>query len=255
LRSFLRFRGYWDEWKKLSEWVYTIALMLQDWRSAGWRAYDIAFIHWNRAETNDAALWATRMSDAMEQGGNRRDRAIATRLCGLVSEQRGDLKEAERLYLQALTVAREFGEESDAASILNDLGEICKLRRELDSADSYYRQAFDIAEKISDKEAQAIYAGNLGLVLLARNQLADARHWYELQLDITRQLEKPDLIAQAQIGLARVLEKGGRYKDALPLAEEALRTRIALRHQGLEGTRELVARLRAKVGEVAQQGA
>ena len=247
LRGFLRFRGYWDEWKELSECVYKTTLALGDWHSAGWRAYDIAFIYLNRAETSHAALWARRMTEDTERSGNRRDGVIATRLCGLVAEQRSDLKEAERLFTQALAACRELGEESDEASLLNDLGEIYKHQHDFANAERYYRQALTIAEKRDDKEVQAIYAGNLGLLALGQGQLAEARTWYEQQHALARKEAQPELIAQSQIGLARVLEREKDYAAALPLAEEALKIREQLRHYGLEGTRELVARLQTKV--------
>ena len=59
---------------------------------------------------------------------------------------------------------------------------------------------------------------------------------------------RQDLIAHAQSGLAHVLEEEGRYREALPLAEEALRIRERLRDRDLEWTRQLVARLREKAG-------
>ncbi len=253
LRGFLRFRGYWDEWKELSGWVYKTAMALGDWHSAGWRAYDIAFIYLNRSETRQAALWAQRMSEATEQSGNRRDGVIATRLCGLVAEQRGDLKEAERLFTQALTACRELGEESDEASLLNDLGEIYKHQHDFANAEVYYQQALAIAERRDDKEVQAIYAGNLGLLALGQGHLAEARTWYERQRTLARAEEQHELMAQSQIGLARVFEREKDYAAALPLAEEALNIREQLRHYGLEGTRELVARLQTKVRNQQQK--
>ncbi|RMF82616.1 MAG: ATP-binding protein, partial [Nitrospirae bacterium] len=77
LRIFLWFRGYWDEGVRLATWAYEAAAARQAWRDAGWRAYDVAWIHYQRAETERAAAWAARCAEVWERGGSRRDRAVA----------------------------------------------------------------------------------------------------------------------------------------------------------------------------------
>ncbi len=252
LRRFLRFRGYWDEWGRLSEWSYDAARSLGNWHEAGWRAYDVAFIYWNRGETDLASAWAEFMNEAMERGGTPRDKSIAKRLLGLVAEQRGDLQQAEQFYNQALDGCRNEGKPSDEISILNDLGDVARRQQQYDRAEEYYLQLFAKLEEMKDKANQAIYAGKLGIlnldrlefIGLTRTRIVDARKWYELEMNLAQEAGRQDLVAQAQSGLARVLEKEGKYTEALPLAEQALQTRERLRHHGRMGTRELVMRLR-----------
>jgi tetratricopeptide (TPR) repeat protein len=247
LRTFLWFRGYWEERVRLSDWAYRAMAALDDWPNAGWRAYDVAWIHYNRAETDQASAWADRMAEAMEQGGTRRDQAAATRMRGTVAEQRGDLDEAQRLYTEALAAYRDLGEEADQASVLNDLGGVARGRKDYDRAEGYYGQALAIDEKRGDKEGQATRSSNLGLLALDRGRPAEAREWYERALHLAQQVGRQDLVADAQWGLARVLEEQGRFAEALALAEAALEIYERLRHRDLELTRGLVARLREKV--------
>lgn len=174
MRQFLFFRGYWEERVRLSEWAYMAARSIGDWQSAGWRAYEVAWIHYNRTETECAATWAERMAEAMERGSSRRDRAYATRMRGLVTHQRGDLDEAERLFSEALETFREVEEQIEAI-ILNDLGEIARNRQDYDRAEEYYRQTLDLAEKLSNKEYQATRLGNLGELALDRHRPDEAR--------------------------------------------------------------------------------
>jgi hypothetical protein len=100
----LFFRGLWDESVRLGELAYKVASSLSDWMSAGWRAYQVAWIHWHRARTDDAALWADRCAEALARGGSKREQATATRMRGLVARQRKDYDQAERLYQDALAV-------------------------------------------------------------------------------------------------------------------------------------------------------
>lgn len=246
LSNFTWIRGYWDEGVRLGEWGYQAAQGLEEWSNAGWRAQKVAFIHYYRAETDLAGAWAERMAQAMERGGSRRERAVATHLRGLVAQQRGDLDEAGRLLTEALAAYRDLGEESDQAIVLNDLAGVARERKDYARADQLYRQALAIDEKIGNKESQASRCGNLGNLALDREEWDAARQWFERELPLAREVGRQDLIAQAQQGLARVLEHAGRYAEALPLAQEALRIREKLRDQRTKWSRELVERLEKK---------
>jgi tetratricopeptide (TPR) repeat protein len=248
LATFLWFRGYWDEGIRLATWAYEATRALEDWRAAGWRANDVAFVHYNRAETGAATAWAARCAEAMERAGGRRDRATATRLRGLVAQQREDYAEAERFYAEALAAYRDLGEEVDVAVVLNDLGEVAHAQRHYDRAEGYYREALAIDEKRGHEEHQATRHNNLGHLALDRGRPAQARPHFERALPLAREVGREDLVADAHWGLARVLEEEGRPAEALPLAEEALRIRERLRHRAMGEARELVERLRKKVG-------
>jgi len=250
LANFLWLRGYWDERIRLGTWAYEAARALEDWQAAGWRAYDVAWIHsiYARNEPEQAAAWAARCAEAMERSGGRRDRAVATQLRGLVARQQQDYAEAERLYQEALAAFRDLGEEANVAMVLNNLGGVARVQKQYDRAEGYYRQALALAEKLGNKEPQAYITDNLGLLALERGRPAQARPHYERALALARQVGREDLVAGAHWGLARVLEEEDRPAEALPHAEEALRIRERLRHQDLGITRELVERLRKKVG-------
>ncbi len=245
LDNFLFFRGYWDERVRLAAWGYEAARAAGDLRRAGWRALDAAWIHHLREETERAGDWADKMAAAMEQAGNRRDRAVATHLRGLVARQRGDPDEAERCYREALAAYRELGERADEAIVLNDLAGLMRAeRKEYDQAESLYRAALEIDRQRGDKEGQAIYLGNLGLLAIDRQRWDEARAYFEQALSLDREIGHRAFVAFDLWGLARVLEKEGRYDEALPLAEESLAIYERLRHRDVDEARDLVARLR-----------
>ncbi|MDH4137939.1 MAG: tetratricopeptide repeat protein, partial [Anaerolineae bacterium] len=246
LRGFLWFGGHWDERVQLSAWAYEAARAMEDWSNAGWHAYRVAWIHWHRARTNDAALWADRCAKALARRGSKHEQAVATRMRGLVAWQRKDYDRAERLLQEALAVWHDWGLDSDVAIVLNSLGGLAQERQDYDAAGRCYREALDLARKIDDKEGQAIYTGNLGDFALDREQWAEARQWYEQALPLAREVGRVELIAQAQYGLACVWEAEGRADLALPLAQEALKIYERLQHMDLTEARELVEKLRGK---------
>jgi tetratricopeptide (TPR) repeat protein len=103
--------------------------------------------------------------------------------------------------------------------------------------------------KRGDKQGQATSAVNLGLLALDRDRPTEAHAWFERALSLARQVGQQNLVADTQYGLARVLEKGDRHAEALPLAQAALQTRERLRDRDLEVTRQLVERLRNLVSK------
>ncbi|ODG97501.1 NB-ARC domain-containing protein [Nostoc sp. KVJ20] len=248
LYNFLFFRGYWDERVRLGEWRYQAGKALGQWSDAGWGAYNAAFIYYNRAETDRVASWSVQMAEAMERGGSRLEKTVAIGLQGQIATQRQDWKEAERLHQERLAIYRELGEEEREAIALNDLGGVVRSQGQHDRAESYYKQALAIQEKLGNKASQATNCACLGLLALNRDRPSEARAWYERELVLAQEVRRQDLLASAQVGLARVLEEEGRYAEALPLAQSALDIQERLRDQGLDFSRRLVERLRRKAG-------
>ncbi|MEH1862159.1 MAG: tetratricopeptide repeat protein [Nostoc sp.] len=248
LYNFIWFRGYWDEGVRLGEWRYQLGKALGQWSDAGWGTYHVAWIHYNRAETDRAASWAAQMAEAMERGGSSRDKANVNCLQGQIAQQRQESVEAKRLYQEALVISRQLRKQNDQAIALNSLGIVAQSQKDYNRAESYFKQALAIEEKLGNKERQAIYCGNLGLIIFDRNRPMEARPWYERQLDLAHEVGRQDLVAGAKAGLAGVLEEEGRYLEGLRLALAALEIRERLRDQYLDWTRQLVERLQRKAG-------
>jgi len=248
LYQFLGFRGYWDERARLSEWGYQAGKALSQWSDAGWGAYHVAMTHYWRGETKGATSWGSLMAEVMERGAIPRDKATAIRFQGLIAQECQNWAKAERLYQEALAIYLELEEEAVQSLTLNDLGNVARSQGQYDRAESYYKQALAIEEKRGDKERQASYCSNLGHIALDRDRPSEARTWYERGLALAQEVGRQDLVASAQVGLAQVLEKEGHYPEALLLAKAALEIYDRLRDSSLEGTRQLVERLRGKAG-------
>ncbi len=251
LRTFLRFQGYWEEQSRLGEAAYRVMVVLEDWRNAGWRAYDVAWIHsiYARNEPDLAAVWVDRCAKAWERGGSRRDQAFATRMRGLAARQCSDLDKAERLLTEALAAYHDLRAKANQAIVLNDLGGVTRALQDYDRAEGYYRDALALAEKVGNKEYQASYISNLGNLALDRGRPDEARRWLECALPLAQEVGRQALIARSQWGLARVLEEDGHPADALPLAQAALQIYERLRHKDLKEARQLVTRLRKQIGK------
>ncbi len=246
LRQYLWFRGLWSERVQIGEWAYDAARALGAWRDAGWAAYDVAWIHYNRADTARAETWAERMAEAMQRGGARRDRAIATRLRGLIAEQRGDLPEAERRLPRRWPTFARRSMKPPRPSCSTTWAAWRGRRRGMSAQRDTIARHWRLTERRGNKEGESSFSVNLGRLALDRGRPAEARPWFERALRLAREVGRQDLVADAQWGLARVLEEEEKFAEALPLAEEALRVRERLGHMNIGSARELVERLREK---------
>ncbi len=247
LSQFLLFGGRWDERVQLSARGYEAMRVMKDWSNVGWRAYEVAWIHYNRANSHEAGRWVDRCDEAWAHGGSKGDQAEAMRMRGLVAHQRKDFDAAERLCQDALAIYRDLKSDEDIADVLNGLGGLELERKHYDAAERYYREGLMLNEKLQNKEGMATQYGNLGLLALNRQRWAEAREWYEKALPWAREVGQQNLIASAQNGLAHVHEKDRRADLALPLAQEALAIDERLRSSNLGATKMLVERLRKAV--------
>ncbi len=241
--------GRWDESLQLSERAYKVLSALGDWSNAGWRAYDIADIHYTRGDTDEVAKWVDCSVEAWARGGSKSEQATGTFMRGELARQREDYDTAEQLLQDSKAIWLELKLDRNVATSLNSLGELERTREHYDIAEGYYRAALKLDEKTEWKEGIASRYGNLGLLTLESGRWAEARDWFEKQLPVAREVGRQDAISIGQFGLARVHEEEGRPDLALPLVQEALAIQEKLHHANLPETREMVERLKKKLSE------
>jgi tetratricopeptide (TPR) repeat protein len=249
LNYYLSFQGRWDERIQLNQRAYQIMLALENWSDAGWQAYRIAWLHVNRAATDQAARWMQRCNAAWERMGSKDLQAAGTRLRGLVARQQGDYAAAKKHYQEALTAYHDLGYDDWISILLNDLGDLMQEQENYSAAEDYYRQALELAQITDDKEGEAIYSGDLGELALDRGDWPAARRWCEQALPLAEEVGRQESVAQNKSILARVHEAAGRPDLALPLAREALAIEKQLRSTNFSEVQELVARLEAALEE------
>jgi tetratricopeptide (TPR) repeat protein len=248
LYDYLWYDGQWNECIELISQAYNAARGLNDWSEAGQRAYELAWIHYNRADLDKSLLWIDRCDKAWIRGGNRFEQATGTKMRALVARQRKDYKNAERLYREALQIYRDFQQYDWISITLADLGELERERRHYATAEKYYRESLQIREQQNIKQLIPTTHGLLGELELDRKRWSKASEWFEKELVGAREVGRQPLIAQAHDGLARAYEGAGRPKLALPSAQEALKIYEQLQSKYLEKTKEMVERLNEKVG-------
>ncbi|MDQ3918083.1 MAG: tetratricopeptide repeat protein [Acidobacteriota bacterium] len=243
----LFFFGRWDQSLLLSARAYEAMVALGEWSNAGWRAYQVFWIHFHRGDNEEAALWTERCTEAWARSGHKREMAMGMRTRARLAIKEGDYERAESLLKTALDIQRDIG--SVNAHLFSDLGLVELNRGHYDEAENYYREALALSEKSADREGVAAQYASLGILASRRQRWDEAHDWLEKAHSLGRQLGRQDLLFVTLRHLALVYESEGRYEDALLLAREALAISEKLNSRPHTATRELIERLKAKVGQ------
>jgi tetratricopeptide (TPR) repeat protein len=243
LSSFLPFSGRWDEHIHLSERAYYAANTSDTWRNTGWRAFDVAWMHYKRAHTKEAAIWLKRCEKAWEHGGTQGDNATALRLGGLIAQQHKKFDEAERLLKASLNIRLTLNADREVAFVLISLAQLAQEQKDYQTAEKYFLEALDLGQKITDIAIQASVGSYLGELNIEKCQLSEARKWFKYAMPMAKEIGRVEVLARIQYGLALVHEAEGHADLALPLAQEALKIYEKMQRGNLAEIQKLVEKL------------
>lgn len=250
LYYFLNFTGRWDERIWLFEQAEARALVANDKKSAGWRAYNAGYTYALRSQSAEVLACAARAAEHW-QNSTPRDKAYAIRLRGLGYKFNKDYPAAIAAYRQALEIFRSLSPESDDVALtLNDLAEAEHLNKDYPAAEHDYREALRIAKIIKDDEGAADYTGNLAELALNREQWVEAESLAREALPLAEKVGRLELIAGDCHRLAKALLKQNRNLDeALSMSRRAVEIYTRLRHPELQSAQETLAEIERAIHE------
>ncbi|MBL0045509.1 MAG: sensor histidine kinase [Flavobacteriales bacterium] len=161
--------------------------------------------------------------------------------CGQLGSVQIDLKkykEAHMNSLRAMEYFQRIGALNDAGVAANQLGIICRETGKQGEGEQYYRLAMELAERSDDLGAVATYAHNIGNVLHEQGKLKEALASYERSLSLSRVHGFLHTRMNVLDDYSELLEKDGRFADALKVERELAHLRdsviAAEREQSLE---------------------
>uniref|UniRef100_UPI003D6EFC4B tetratricopeptide repeat protein n=1 Tax=Pantanalinema rosaneae TaxID=1620701 RepID=UPI003D6EFC4B len=143
---------------------------------------------------------------------------------------KGNLAQAEPLYLRALIIAEQTQgpQHPDTGARLNDLALLLQDKGDLSQAESLFRQSLEISEQVFGKEHQftGIRLSNLARLLQLLGDFHSAEEFFRRALDVaTRALgSHHPSVGIAKNNLAGVLHDNGEFVDAEQLYRDALAT-------------------------------
>ena len=254
LQDFLNFQGRWDEWLALSGKAETRAVAAADHANAGWRAYQIGWIHYLRQQADAvitcadraAAHWARAKAGAGE-------RAFAIRLRGIGHDLQANYPAAIAAYRESLDLLRSLAADSaDVANCLNDLAGAERLSGEVDAAEGHFHEALRMARAVGADADAVTFVSNLAALALDRRDWPTAETLAREALPLSEKIGRQELIATNNHRLAQALLRQGQAAEALPHAQKAVYIYTRLGIPDLAHAKTTITECEAALGKVGE---
>ncbi len=141
-------------------------------------------------------------------------RAVAYGNLGNVAKMRGDLVQAEAMYLGALHINQALGRKVGIAIQLGNLGDILRRRGQFTLAKDSFLKALSIEESLGRKEGIAEQLGNLGTILFAQKKFDQAEAMYRKAIAMEECLGRKGGMAAQYSNLGVLLKARGELEPA-----------------------------------------
>ena len=126
----------------------------------------------------------------------------------MIFMERGDLRNAEKMFHTALEIDEKLGRPESTANQYGNLGKIFHTRGDLNEAEKMHRKSLKIDVKLARLEGMAADYGNLGLVFQARGEPDEARKLWTKARDLYAEIGIPHMVERVQGGLDDLPDAG-----------------------------------------------
>jgi tetratricopeptide (TPR) repeat protein len=246
LDMFLRSTGLWDEWLWLNQQAEIVALIHDDYDSAGERAYKVGLIYSYLGKPNDVLQYATRAEKHWQEVRTARlsikGKTRVNHLRGISYKLSGNYPRAMEIINNALDIWKKADPEgTDVAAALNTLGEIqfkegemTNTKEKILEAEENFLEATRIALKNNHKEEASIYMGNLANIALRQGDWSRLESIAKHALELAEEYGQQDEIGRENLHLAiAYLNLGHKGPDGLDASRKAVEIYRRLGHKNL----------------------
>lgn len=171
---------------------------------------------------------------------------------GNVLFRKGDLAEAERLYLQAQEILERLGDQAGIKAGLHQLGLIAQVQGDIEKAEGLFKKSLEIAKSTNDRTGLAATYGQLGMLSHLRGDLNNAERLFRTSLKLKEELPDRSAIATSLHQLGTLEQDRGNAKEAEDLYEKSLELDRKLENpQGIARTYHQLGQLEESRGNLA----
>jgi CHAT domain-containing protein/Flp pilus assembly protein TadD len=188
---------------------------------------NIAKLHRALGDSQEALRIYSQAREILVPLGNRQLEGTVLNNIGYAYDDLGEPERARPYFEDALKLRRETGDRPGEVTTLNNLGSAWRKLGHPKKALDLHRQALVLATSLGDATQQTVSRQRLAEVYLDQNDASAALR----ELDAAAQLEKVDLRTRTStLNLrGRALILAGRAREALPVLQEVLARRQAVR--------------------------
>ncbi|MBW4685608.1 MAG: tetratricopeptide repeat protein [Komarekiella atlantica HA4396-MV6] len=133
---------------------------------------------------------------------------------GVLEEIQGDDGEAERLYKEALILAKLNGNDEAVSIVCRTIGSLLLNSKKYLEAKGYFDDGLVSAEKNRDEQVICGILINLGWVSAISGNVEDAKEYYRKSITIVRKLKHYDFATYVRQGMGEIAKRKGDYKQA-----------------------------------------
>lgn len=169
-----------------------------------------------------ARLQAAEMVLTESAGGDQTEMASIYNDIGWTHFRRGNVDVAEKHLMNALGIVADTDEYQVIASIYNRLGGIHFTKGDMDQADFYTRKSLDLREKMGELALAARSYNNLGLIAWKRGRLQDAMRYFEQSFETQKELGDVEVLIELNTNLGFLQMEYGRPEEAERYILEAI---------------------------------
>jgi tetratricopeptide (TPR) repeat protein len=222
LNYFLVLHGYWDEALKTGAQAVAAAGEVNDESQMAYFKTCIALIRNDRGDYKEAERIYRESLEVFRRLNIKGNIALCLHQLGITMHRQGVFEEARQLYGESLEIKRKLGNERNIASTMHQLGRLAQDQNELEEARRFYDESLKINQKISSLRDIAASLNQIGNVAYSQGQLQEARRLYEESLLISRKLGQQLEIAATLCNLGELVDEEGDKTEAVRLLREAL---------------------------------
>ena len=222
-------------------------------QAAAWHlVYDVGWTHFQQGQHQQARACFEAALD-MAGAGYPRVQGVALRnLAQIAREYHRNFDEAKRLYLDALSIFQQIGDERWIAICKGGLGVLALLQHDAGQAEQYLADAQEINQQLGEIEGLVSNISDRAQVALENDNLPRAEHLLSRSSQLAQERELPEEEAYAKVRLARLRERQGRIEEAFALAQQAhqIYERVGLRTPTVGEVEQLRNRLQMRAQEL-----
>ncbi|MFI5148460.1 MAG: tetratricopeptide repeat protein [Bacteroidia bacterium] len=141
---------------------------------------------------------------------------------GLVWDDQSDYDKAVASYFEALGIFEKMHDEINASKALNNIGIVYQAQGKLDLSLEYQRRSLAKELAVGDKWGMASSLTNIGLVMKKKGKLDSSMYYYNEALRIREELEDTKGIALVLNNIASIYMFKNNFKEGLALSRRVL---------------------------------